>query len=84
MAIGRLVGIYSDLRYQVVRYPDGRKVDFVTSVFVCRVRGGHLQGSGEGTAWEWFTAGEWPDPLLPYAAHWLEDTLAGHTDAVVR
>lgn len=41
-----LVGVYAGS--QVVRYPDGCGVHFVTCVFAYRARGGRLTGSEEG------------------------------------
>ncbi len=36
----RLVGIYSDPAFQIVRYPDGRAVHFVIALFACHVAHG--------------------------------------------
>ena len=52
--VARFVGLYSDPSFQIVRYPSGRKVHFVTSVFACQKAGGSLQGSEEGFDWRWF------------------------------
>lgn len=82
--IGRLVGVYSDPQFQVVRYPDGSSVHFVTSLFTCQVQAGPLAGSDGGTAWAWFAPGSFPEPLLPYADRWLQDALAEPPHAVVR
>jgi hypothetical protein len=38
--VERLVGVYSDPAYQIVHYPDGRIIQFVTCLFACRLRGG--------------------------------------------
>ncbi len=80
VTIERLVGVYSDPAYQVVHYPDGRDVHFVTCLFLGRVTGGTLVGSDEGLAWGWFPPDALPPDLLPYARVWLADALA-HTDA---
>ncbi len=77
VSVERLVGVYSDPAYQLVRYPDGRAVHFVTCLFACRRNGGRLRGSDEGLAWAWFPPASLPDDLLPYAAVWLRDALAG-------
>jgi ADP-ribose pyrophosphatase YjhB (NUDIX family) len=82
--IERLVGIYSDPTYQIVRYPDGSSVHFVTTLFECSVRSGRLEGSDEGSAWGWFGTEALPSPLLPYAREWLQDTLAEHSNPLVR
>ena len=82
--IERLVGVYSDPAYQIVHYPDGRVIQFVTCLFACRLRSGILQGSDEGTAWAWFSSTSLPEDLTPYARVWLRDALSGETQVVVR
>lgn len=79
-----LVGVYSDPAYQIIHYPDGRAVQFVTCLFACRLRAGILQGSEEGTAWEWFSPDSLPEDLTPYARVWLHDALSGERQVVVR
>ena len=76
VTVARLVGVYSDPAYQVVRYPDGRVVHFVTCLFDTWVASGTLNGSDEGLAWEWFAPDALPPDLLPYARVWLADALA--------
>lgn len=82
--VGRLVGVYSDPAWQVVRYPGGRLVHFVTCVFACRKSEGRLQGSDEGTSWKWFRPEEFPDDLLTYARMWLADAQGDDPLPVVR
>jgi ADP-ribose pyrophosphatase YjhB (NUDIX family) len=82
--VERLVGVYSDPAYQIVHYPDGRAVHFVTCLFVCRLRGGNLRGSDEGSAWDWFSSASLPEDLTPYARVWLRDALSGEEHVVVR
>ena len=82
--IERLVSINSDPAVQVVAYPDGRRVQFVTALFDCRVIGGVLHGSDEGTAWEWFAPDALPEPLLPYARIWLADAAVAGPDPIIR
>jgi ADP-ribose pyrophosphatase YjhB (NUDIX family) len=74
--VERMVGVYSDPAYMVVAYPDGRVVHFVTTVFVCRVQGGTLDGNDEGVAWDWFSPDAFPADLTPYAKVWLADALS--------
>jgi 8-oxo-dGTP diphosphatase len=73
IAVERLVSLYSDPAFQIVAYPDGSRVQFVTALFACRVTGGTLRGSDEGTEWGWFAPSDLPEPLLPYARVWLAD-----------
>lgn len=69
----RAIGIYSEPDEQIVTYKDGRRVHYVTTVFLCQVAGGQFRGSAEGTEWGWFSKDSPPEPLLPYAARWLQD-----------
>jgi ADP-ribose pyrophosphatase YjhB (NUDIX family) len=48
VVVERLVGVYSDPGYQLVTYPDGRTVHFVTCLFSGWHVGGRLAGSSEG------------------------------------
>lgn len=82
--IERFVGIYSDPQYQIVHHPDRGRAHFVTSLFLCSVGDGRLDGSSEGTAWGWFAPKKWPTPLLPYAERWLTDALANVSRTVVK
>jgi ADP-ribose pyrophosphatase YjhB (NUDIX family) len=84
VTVERLVGVYSDPAYMVVAYPDGRVVQFVTTVFACRVRGGTLAGNEEGLAWDWFTTDALPSDLTSYARVWLADALADPPHVAVR
>lgn len=77
VAVERLVGVYSDPTYQVVRYPDGRVVHFVTCLFACRAASSRVRGNAEGLDWVWFDPAALPDDLLPYARRWLADAFAG-------
>jgi 8-oxo-dGTP diphosphatase len=82
--VERTVGVYSDPSYMVVAYPDGRVVQFVTTLFRCRVAGGALVGNDEGLAWRWFSPDALPADLTSYARVWLADALADGEQVVVR
>jgi 8-oxo-dGTP diphosphatase len=73
VTVERLVSLNSDPAFQIIAYPDGSRVQFVTALFACRVTGRTLRGSDEGMAWGWFAPGDLPEPLLPYARVWLAD-----------
>ena len=81
--VERAVGVYSDPSYMVVAYPDGRVVHFVTTLFLCRVEAGTLDGNDEGLAWGWFSADALPADLTSYARVWLADALGGLERTVV-
>lgn len=83
--VERLVGIYSDPRSQVIRYPDGEVVHFVTSCFRCRVTGGKPRADGlEASEVEFFAADKLPADLLPMHPRWLSDALSPQRAAFVR
>ncbi len=79
----RLVALYSNPAHQVVTYPDGRRVHFVTSLFDCKMVAGALRGSDEGYEWEWFSPRALPEGLLPYARVWLNDALREQNAVIV-
>lgn len=82
--VDRFVGVYSDPATQIVHYPDGRRVQFVTCLFVCRPVGGTFSGSSEGLDWDWFAPARLPEPLTPYAQIWLADGLRSTAAPVLR
>lgn len=73
----KLVGVYSDPDFQLVDFPDGSRVQFVTALFRCRTESCRAHGTPEATHWAWCDPGAWPEPLLPYARIWLIDALDG-------
>lgn len=78
------VGVYSDPAFQVVTFGDGRRVQFVTTLFTAGVATPEqLRGNQEATAWDWFPAHALPENLLPYARRWLCDALALHDRPIV-
>ena len=79
----RLVALYSNPAHQIVTYPDGRRVHFVTSLFDCKVVGGALRGSDEGYEWGWFSPRALPKGLLSYARVWLDDALREQSTVIV-
>ena len=79
----RLVALYSSPAHQIVTYPDGRRVHFVTSLFDCKVVGGALRGSDEGYEWGWFSPRALPKGLLSYARVWLDDALREQSTVIV-
>lgn len=76
-SLDRLVAVYSDPTFQIVAYPDGRRIHFITTLFEAHVTAGNLDGSDEGDAWAWFHPDELPGNLLPYAQVWLRDAAPG-------
>jgi 8-oxo-dGTP pyrophosphatase MutT (NUDIX family) len=79
-----LIGVYSDPAYQVVAYPDGRRIHFVTCLFRCRASSSAVRGNDEGRAWEWFAPDALPASLLPYARVWLADAMQHRSRPFIR
>jgi ADP-ribose pyrophosphatase YjhB (NUDIX family) len=85
VAVGRLVGVYSDPRFQVVRYPDGRVWHYVNLCFACALRGGEPRpGPGETLALDWFPPDALPGDLVPLHRRRIDDALAERSAPFIR
>ncbi|HEX7127908.1 MAG TPA: NUDIX domain-containing protein [Thermodesulfobacteriota bacterium] len=80
----RLIGLYSDPAFQVVRYPDGNVVHYVSACFECRVVAGALALCDETLALDWFDPRALPADVLPIHRRRIEDALARRPEAFVR
>jgi 8-oxo-dGTP pyrophosphatase MutT (NUDIX family) len=80
----RLIGIYSEPRLQVVRYPNGNVWHYVNVCFECIVRGGTLTTCDETLALEWFADDALPRTLLPNHRIRIRDARTRRTAAFVR
>ncbi len=80
----RLIGLYSDPAFQVVRYPDGNVVHYVSACFECRVAAGTLTVCDETLALDWFDPSALPPDLLAMHRRRIEDALARRPEAFVR
>jgi 8-oxo-dGTP pyrophosphatase MutT (NUDIX family) len=74
--VGRLIGVYShpDV-HQIITYPDGNVLHFVSTCFECRPTGGTLTLGDETCGLAWFTPPGWPPDLLPIHRVRIEDAL---------
>jgi ADP-ribose pyrophosphatase YjhB (NUDIX family) len=77
VAVGRLVGVYSDPAVQVIEYPDGRRVQAVNLCFEAEAVGegapttpDEVLGSG------YFPRDALPEPLVPIHRVRIADALA--------
>jgi ADP-ribose pyrophosphatase YjhB (NUDIX family) len=81
----RLVGVYSaPENHQIVTYPDGNVIHYVSSAFECRIVGGALACGPESLALEWFDPVRLPQDLLPMSRIRILDALARQSGAFVR
>jgi 8-oxo-dGTP pyrophosphatase MutT (NUDIX family) len=82
--IVRLIGVYSAPKITTMSYPDGRVIQYITSLFECRMTGGKLEVDAESLALEWFDPQKLPKPFSPNHIPRLQDALAGQTAAFWR
>ena len=81
----RLVGVYSDpANGQVVEYPDGAVVHYVSTVFECVVVGGALACGAESLELRWFPPDALPPDTLPGSRIRIADAVVRRVDAFVR
>jgi 8-oxo-dGTP pyrophosphatase MutT (NUDIX family) len=81
---GRLIGLYSNPGYQIVRYPDGNSWHYVNVCFECRVRSGTLTTCDETLALAWTASGRLPRTLLPNHRIRIRDARARRAVPFVR
>ncbi len=84
VAVRRLVGVYSDPAFQIVRYPDGNVWHYVNVCFECTVRGGALSTCDETLDLRYFPPGRLPATLLPNHRVRIRDARAHRVAAFVR
>jgi ADP-ribose pyrophosphatase YjhB (NUDIX family) len=82
--IVRLIGVYSDPRIQIVRYPDGNVVHYVSTLFACRIVAGELQTGDETLDLRFFDPTDLPDDLVPMHRIRVQDALANRPAAFIR
>ena len=82
---GRLIGVYSSpALHQIVTYPDGNVIHYVSSSFECELLGGTLAINDESLELRWFPPDALPDDLMPVHRIRILDTLARQVGAFVR
>jgi len=81
----RLIGVYSDpANHQVVTYPDGNVIHYVSTVFECRIVGGTLTCGDESLELAFFDPEALPAEVLPIARVRIRDALERRVEAFVR
>jgi ADP-ribose pyrophosphatase YjhB (NUDIX family) len=85
-SIGRLIGVYSDPRFQVLEYPDGRRVHAVNLCFeaIAVETGGTPSTPQEALATGFFALDALPEPRIPIHEIRIRDLLGGAGAPVVR
>jgi 8-oxo-dGTP pyrophosphatase MutT (NUDIX family) len=81
----RLIGVYSaPENHQIITYPDGNSIHYVSSCFECVIVGGELACGPESRDLGWFQPEALPDGLMPVARIRIVDALARQLSAFVR
>lgn len=80
----RLIGVYSDPSFQVVRYADGRVVHYVSLLFLCRIVGGALATCAETLELGFFDPRALPADVLRLHRIRVADALAAQEAAFIR
>ena len=80
----KLVGVYSDPKLQVVRYPDGRVVHFINTCFECRIVSGQLRTCPETLELAYFEPAALPQVLVPLHRIRITDALRRQPLAAIR
>lgn len=85
VAIGRLVGVYSDPASMVIEYPDARRVHAINLCFeAVPVGAGPPTTPDEALASGYFALDALPEPLVPIHRVRIADAAAGGSEARVR
>ena len=82
--VRRLIGVYSEPRLQVVRYPDGNVWHYVSVCFECAVQGGELMTCDETLALAYVAPTRLPASLLPNHRVRIRDACRRRPAAFVR
>jgi ADP-ribose pyrophosphatase YjhB (NUDIX family) len=85
VAVGRLVGVYSDPAFMVIEYAGGRRVHAVNLCFEASAVGsGAPTTPDEALASGYFALDALPEPLVPIHRVRIADAAAGAPEALVR
>lgn len=84
--VDRLVGVYSDPAFQVVRYAGGNVVHYVSLFFACAITGGSLRTVADAETLElgFFDPSALPDDVLSLHRIRIQDAVAGRPEAFIR
>ena len=81
----RLIGVYSDpANHQIVTYPNGAVIHYVSSVFECAIRGGTLACGPESLELGFFPPDALPADTLAISRIRIVDALANQVGAFIR
>lgn len=85
ISVVRLIGIYSDPKSQVFKYPNGVTTHFITTYFEGKVVGGQISCSSTETLdLCYFPIDELPEDILTMHPQWLRDALCNQEAPFIR
>ena len=82
--VERLIGVYSDPSFQVVRYSDGNVVHYINTLMTCRIVEGTLQTCDESLELRFFDPSRLPDDMLRTHRIRVEDAVANRPEGFIR
>jgi ADP-ribose pyrophosphatase YjhB (NUDIX family) len=82
--VERLIGVYSNPSFQVVRYKDGNVVHYINTLFACRILGGALQTCEESLDLRFFDPARLPEGMLLTHRIRVQDAVANQPAAFIR
>jgi ADP-ribose pyrophosphatase YjhB (NUDIX family) len=82
--VERLVGVYSDPAFQVVRYKDGNVVHYINTLMTCRVVAGALQPCDESLELKFFDPNRLPGDMLATHRIRVEDAIINRLEGFIR
>lgn len=83
--IKRMIGVYSDPKSQVFKYPNGVTTHFITIYFEGEVVGGEINcSSPETLQLNYFSMDDLPNDILPMHPQWLKDALCQQEAPFIR
>ncbi len=82
--VERLVGVYSDPSFQVVRYKDGNVVHYINTLVTCRIVGGALQTCDETLELKFFAPAQLPEDMLRTHRIRVEDAMTNRPEGFIR
>jgi len=82
--VERLVGVYSNPAFQVVRYKDGNVVHYINTLMTCRIVEGTLQTCDESLELKFFDPTRLPGDMLATHRIRVEDAIANRREGFIR
>jgi ADP-ribose pyrophosphatase YjhB (NUDIX family) len=82
--VERLIGVYSDPSFQVVRYNDGNVVHYINTLMSCRIVGGTLRTCDESLELQFFDPAHLPDDVLRTHRIRIQDATTNRPEGFIR